>query len=429
LLRLELTQRTLQDFGLLVDGAVFSPEWVVDFQRDLQARLESRFLGTDGPQYLSRVVDSYAHKIEVYDPAYGSFPLDSGQAGGEKYGGARYHHVSVDLQLHVEEVEDEHDDQDEGVPWRTAERHNAASWTTKEKQAALAAGKVVLRCGEILTGGVTIQHSDFATRGQAPGDAYEPFGTVRFADHDWPVPAQQKIFLSYLYGYVGLGAEFDNCSMLYRKKLLPAALQTPAGRRASADVETGENPLPVLRLYTDMCADLFHTGHVNYLRQCRQVAEKVHLIVGIHSDATIESYKRASVCTMEERIAVMEACQFVDEVYADAPLQVTDAFLDDNEIDFVVHGTETPEAERQAMYDVPIGRGMYTEVPRTGGISTTDLINRIASRLAVKKENEDAIPSERQTVLAVVKQIEALQKELAGLQADRMEEIRKGEDA
>ena len=419
------SERTLQDFGLLVDGAVFSPEWVVDFQRNLQARLERRLPGTE---YLSRVVDSYAHKIEVYDPAHGSFPLNSGQMGGEKYGSARYHHVSVDLQLHVEEVEDEHDDQNKGVPWRTAERHNAASWTAKEKQAALAAGKVVLRGGEILTGGVTIQHSDFATRGQAPGNVYEPFGTVRFADHDWPVPAQQKIFLSYLYGYVGLGAEFDNCSMLYRKKLLPSKQQMPAGR-ASVDIETEKKDLPALRLYTDMCADLFHTGHVNYLRQCRQVADKVHLIVGIHSDATIESYKRASVCTMEERVGVMEACQFVDEVFVDAPLQVTDAFLDDNEIDFVVHGTETPEAERQAMYDVPIGRGMYTEVPRTRGISTTDLINRIASRLAVKRENEDAIPSKRQTVLAVVQQIEALQKELAGLQADRMEEIRKGEDA
>ena len=107
------SERTLQDFGLLVDCAVFSPEWVVDFQRNLQARLERRLPGTE---YLSRVVDSYAHKIEVYDPAHGSFPLNSGQMGGEKYGGARYHHVSVDLQLHVEEVEDEHDDQNKGVP-------------------------------------------------------------------------------------------------------------------------------------------------------------------------------------------------------------------------------------------------------------------------------------------------------------------------
>jgi len=153
--------------------------------------------------------------------------------------------------------------------------------------------------------------------------------------------------------------------------------------------------------------------------------------VGIHSDATIESYKRASVCTMDERISVVEACEFVDQVLADAPLRVTEAFMDEHAIDFVIHGTETPEAERQAMYDVPIGRGRYTEVPRTGGISTTELIDRIASRLTVDFDAEEhAMPSKRQTVLAVIRanqislQIQELQKELGDLQAMRMDEIR-----
>ena len=76
------------------------------------------------------------------------------------------------------------------------------------------------------------------------------------------------------------------------------------------------------------------------------------------------------------------------------------------------------------MYDVPIGRGMYTEVPRTGGISTTELIDRVASRLEVDFE-ENALPSKRQTVLAVVRQITDLQAELAFMQGDRMDEIRK----
>jgi cytidyltransferase-like protein len=376
------------DFGLLVDGAEFSPDWVVEFQRDFQTRLSQLT-----SQYRSRIVDSYAHKIEIFDPGPGSFPLR-----GEKYCGARYHHVSVDLQLHVEEVEDRQKDQQQ------------------QKAEALKAGKVILISGEVLTGGVTIQHSDFASRGQAPGDAYEPFGSVCYAGADWPVPAKQETFLRYLYGYVGKAAVFDCHSMLYRKQLVANAGQEHTGGE--------EESLPVLRLYTDMCADLFHTGHVNYLRQCRAVAERVHLTVGIHSDATIESYKRASICTMEERIGVVEACEYVDVVLADAPLRVTEAFMDEHAIDFVIHGTETPEAERQAMYDVPIGRGMYTEVPRTGGISTTELIDRVASRLEVDFE-ENALPSKRQTVLAVVRQITDLQAELAFMQGDRMDEIRK----
>lgn len=350
------------DFGLLVDGAEFSANWVKSFQRDFQARLEQRLKDTgSGMEICSRVVDTYAHKIEIYDPTLGSFPLD-----GAKYEGARYHHVSVDLQLHVEESKRE-------------EKSGEGQGANRR--------------------GVTIQHTDFETRGQAPGRAYEPFGSISFAEADWPVPGRQEDFLSYLYGFLGTGAEFDEHSRLYRKEVEHPEPTT--GDRVAYETNassTGDRK-PV-RLYTDMCADLFHTGHVNYLRQCQGVAENVHLIVGIHSDETIESYKRASVCTMDERVGVVEACSFVDTVLSNAPLRVTAEFMDQHDIDFVVHGTETPEAERQAMYEIPIGRGRYLEVPRTPGISTTQLINRIAGRLAVDYE-KNAIPSNRRPELVV----------------------------
>ena len=239
------------DFGLLVCCEEFSADWAAAFQSDFQGRLEQRLkdTGSDTP-FRSRVVDSYAQKIEIYDPTHGSFPLD-----GERYAGARFHHVTVDLQIHVEEL---------------------------QLQLPVDGQEEVRR-------GVSIRHADFETRGTGPGCSYEPFGSVSFAGAEWPVPGRQDDFLSYLYGYVGTGAEFDIHSRLYRKKLVPES--------ADADSNDGaaQEP-PVVRLYTDMCADLFHTGHVNYLRQCQAVGENVHLTVGIHSDETIESYKRA-VCT------------------------------------------------------------------------------------------------------------------------------------
>ena len=107
----------------------------------------------------------------------------------------------------------------------------------------------------------------------------------------WPVPGDSTGFLSWLYGYVGHGAVFDPVSKLYRKEL---------NDRNGA-----------VRVYADMCADLFHAGHVNYLKQLKQnVAPKVWLVVGVHSDATVKSYKRTPICTMEERIAVLEACVY-----------------------------------------------------------------------------------------------------------------------
>ena len=38
------------------------------------------------------------------------------------------------------------------------------------------------------------------------------------------------------------------------------------------------------------------------------------LYVGIHSDKDVESYKRTPVLTMEERIAVIDGCKYVDKI-------------------------------------------------------------------------------------------------------------------
>ena len=54
---------------------------------------------------------------------------------------------------------------------------------------------------------------------------------------------------------------------------------------------------------------------------------------------------------------------------------------------------------------LPIGRGMYIEVPRKPGISTTELIDRIASRLAVDYKDH-ALPSGRKPAATVVKEME-----------------------
>ena len=42
--------------------------------------------------------------------------------------------------------------------------------------------------------------------------------------------------------------------------------------------------------YIDMVGDLFHVGHLNMFKQARTYGD--YLIVGIHSDKTVESYKR-----------------------------------------------------------------------------------------------------------------------------------------
>ena len=57
----------------------------------------------------------------------------------------------------------------------------------------------------------------------------------------------------------------------------------------------------IIRVYVDMVADLFHYGHVNFLRQARKHGD--YLLVGVHAAETVMSYKRRPIFSMDERVA------------------------------------------------------------------------------------------------------------------------------
>lgn len=132
------------------------------------------------------------------------------------------------------------------------------------------------------------------------------------------------------------------------------------------------------RVYVDMVADLFHAGHVAFLRQARELGDV--LVVGIHSDADVATYKRTPICTMEERVAVVGACRLVDEVIANAPLSVDEAWLDLHSLDRVVHGDDFDADSLAASYPGALSRGILATVPYTPGVSTSDLIARVRLR-------------------------------------------------
>jgi glycerol-3-phosphate cytidylyltransferase len=133
-----------------------------------------------------------------------------------------------------------------------------------------------------------------------------------------------------------------------------------------------------MRVYVDMVGDLFHYGHVEFLRRAKALGDV--LVVGVHSDETVASYKRAPIMSMDERIRVVEACRYVDEVVPDAPLRLTDEFLRDHAIDLVVHGDEMDAGTLTDFYGVAQQQGIFRTIPYTGGISTSDILARLAGR-------------------------------------------------
>jgi len=133
------------------------------------------------------------------------------------------------------------------------------------------------------------------------------------------------------------------------------------------------------RVYVDMVADLFHYGHVNFLKQARQFGDR--LLVGIHSDEVVEEYKRSPIMTMQERVDTVSSCRYVDEVIPDAPLIVDRKWIHTHNIDLVVHGDDFLEDMKQLCYKIPIDLGIFRVVTYTPGVSTTKIMERIKARV------------------------------------------------
>mgnify|MGYP003657544584 FL=1 len=130
------------------------------------------------------------------------------------------------------------------------------------------------------------------------------------------------------------------------------------------------------RVYLDIVADLFHIGHLNLFKKAKLLDTDVYLIVGIHSDVSVESYKRVPIIKQEQRYEIVRNCRLVNEVIENAPLVITENFLKDNKIDYVAHGDDINE-ELKKQHKIPLELGVVKYVPYTSGISTTEIIKRI----------------------------------------------------
>lgn len=134
--------------------------------------------------------------------------------------------------------------------------------------------------------------------------------------------------------------------------------------------------------YTTGVYDMFHTGHLNLLRRAR--AECDRLIVGVTVDEVVVARKnKAPIVPFEERVMIVEAIRYVDEVVAQEDmdkyrmwerLQFHRIFVGDD-----WKGTpEWDEYERQfSAVGVDIVYFPYTE-----GTSSTKLNRLLDDRLA-----------------------------------------------
>lgn len=163
--------------------------------------------------------------------------------------------------------------------------------------------------------------------------------------------------------------------------------------RADADVpKRAAGNQDTIRVFLNGCWDLPHSGHFNAFRQARLECarlvggddSRVVLVCGVHPNHEIRREKGgAFVMSEKEKDVVLRACRFIDEVVHDVPYdEMSPELLDSPQIrcDVVSHGDDPVMLKKGVgMYAASKAAGRYVEFPRTEGISTTHLIDRVLS--------------------------------------------------
>ena len=150
-------------------------------------------------------------------------------------------------------------------------------------------------------------------------------------------------------------------------------------RQPSMEPDDSDEERKEIRIFMDGAFDLTHFGHLNAFRLARSLG--THLVVGVNSDESITKCKGAPLMNDEERMTMVQSCKFVDEVVPDCPYIMNKEYLDwvikEKKIDYVVHGDDPCIVDGQDVYAVAKAAGKYRSIPRTEGVSTTDIVGRM----------------------------------------------------
>jgi ethanolamine-phosphate cytidylyltransferase len=159
---------------------------------------------------------------------------------------------------------------------------------------------------------------------------------------------------------------------------------------------------------------MMHYGHMNAFRQARSLG--TYLIAGVCSDEDTTRAKGSPVCSEQERADSARGCKWVDEVVTDVPYDIPDGYyasiIEKYKIDYIVHGDDPCIVNGKNVYEsaIQLGNkplhasdavpntpslpkpfeceingiscnmlGKFLTIPRTEGISTTEVVGRILS--------------------------------------------------
>ncbi len=192
----------------------------------------------------------------------------------------------------------------------------------------------------------------------AAGLEVERFGVV-------PIPLDEVLLNLYQRGHHGLG------KLRTAEQLAP---ELEAHRRAGRKIA-----------FTNGCFDIIHAGHIETLRGARATADL--LVLAVNSDASIQSLKGPSrpIVSEDQRVKVLCELECVDYVVlfgdggggeADTPKPLLRALKPD----ILIKGGTYAHDQVVGWEIVESYGGKVITIPPVGGLSTTNIVEKIKSQ-------------------------------------------------
>ena len=134
-------------------------------------------------------------------------------------------------------------------------------------------------------------------------------------------------------------------------------------------------------LYTGGTFDILHYGHMNFLKQCSKIADKV--IVSLNTDEFIYEYKKKTpILSYHERSVVLEACRYVDFVVPNIGGADSKPAIEECEPDVIAIGSDWARKDyyKQMQFDqdwLDERSVSLIYIPYTKGISSTLIKQKI----------------------------------------------------
>ena len=118
------------------------------------------------------------------------------------------------------------------------------------------------------------------------------------------------------------------------------------------------------RIITFGTFDLFHIGHLNLLRNCKEKGD--YLIVGVSSDELNKLKGKETVIPLTDRIQIIQAIKYVDEVFVEDSLDEKNNYIHKYNADMLIMGDDWIDKFNWVDCEV-----LY--LPRTPNISSSAL--------------------------------------------------------